>query len=189
MIKVIHRFIDPDLGEVFFRRNSRAKRYIIRIKEEETSVTIPFLGNLNEAEKFLNQSREKLIKKKSQTDSQKIRLISKISEEESMALKNKAIAFLPARLEELAQENHFQYNLCKIGKSRSSWGSCSSRQTIILSAYLILLPENLIDYVILHELCHTIEANHSPAFWQLLDKYTNGQAKSLRKELRNYLLK
>jgi predicted metal-dependent hydrolase len=50
----------------------------------------------------------------------------------------------------------------------------------------MLLPPHLIEYVLLHELCHTIEMNHSQAFWNLLDRHTGGKAKALKKEIRGW---
>lgn len=73
-----------------------------------------------------------------------------------------------------------------IKQTRSCWGSCSGKQNINLSLFLMLLPYKFIDYVMLHELCHLCEMNHSPRFWTLLDSFTEGNAKTLRRELREY---
>lgn len=102
------------------------------------------------------------------------------------ALRHIAEIYLPQRLQELASKYNFQYNTIGLRNSHSRWGSCNSNRNINLSIYLQLLPDHLIDYVILHELCHTIEMNHSSIFWSLMDNVTNKRAKSLRKELRKY---
>ncbi|MDR2804521.1 MAG: M48 family metallopeptidase [Dysgonamonadaceae bacterium] len=105
---------------------------------------------------------------------------------EDKELRTCAQRYLPAEMQRLAQQHGFLYQQVKIRKSRTRWGSCSSRGIINLSFYLMLLPIHLIEYVLLHELCHTVEMNHSAAFWSLLDKHTQGRSKMLRKELRQY---
>ena len=102
------------------------------------------------------------------------------------ALRNIAQRELPPRLKELADKHGFRYTRVTLRDSHSRWGSCSSHRTISLSIYLQLLPPHLADYVMLHELCHTVEMNHGERFWKLLDSLTNGKAKQLRKELKGY---
>ncbi|MGM9758987.1 MAG: M48 family metallopeptidase [Parabacteroides sp.] len=102
------------------------------------------------------------------------------------AFRYEANRLLPERLAELARQYHFSFSQVKINNSRGRWGSCSTRKSINLSLYLMLLPWPLIDYVLLHELCHTVEMNHSDRFWRLMDRVTDSKAHALRRELKNY---
>lgn len=102
------------------------------------------------------------------------------------ALRHEAKRLLPSRLHMLAQRYGFSYSQVKILNSKSHWGSCTIKHHINLSLSLMLLPWHLIDYVLLHELCHTIEMNHSKQFWELMNKVTNQKAMELKKELKNY---
>lgn len=100
--------------------------------------------------------------------------------------RKEAKIYLPKRLQELAQEHGFSYNKVSIRHSKGRWGSCSAQKNISLSLSLMRLPYHLIDYILLHELCHTIEMNHSPRFHQLLNSVCGGQSKILNKELKQY---
>jgi predicted metal-dependent hydrolase len=100
--------------------------------------------------------------------------------------KIEAHEYLPDRLLHWTNVYGFKYKSLTIKNTHSFWGKCGGDNSIILSLHLMHLPDHLIDYVILHELCHTIQKNHQKAFWQLLDRYTSGKAKMLAKEMKNY---
>jgi len=93
--------------------------------------------------------------------------------------------FLPVRVHYFAQKFNFQYQKVVIKKAGTRWGSCSYQNNINLNLHLMRLPEHLRDYVILHELAHTIEKNHGPRFWALLDKIS-GNAYGLDQEMKQY---
>ena len=91
-------------------------------------------------------------------------------------LRQEAERVLPEKLEHWSQHCQLPYRSVKIDSAKSRWGCCSSSKDIKLSYYLLLLPERLIDYVIVHELCHTREMNHGPRFKALLHSYFNDYA-------------
>lgn len=101
-------------------------------------------------------------------------------------LRREAKRLLPLRLMQLATIHGFTCNGVKIQSSQTRWGSCSRKKEINLSFYLLTVPPHLIDYVLLHELCHTVEMNHGDKFWKLMDKVTENKTKLLRKELKKY---
>jgi len=101
-------------------------------------------------------------------------------------LRKEAKRVLPIRVKELAIRHGFKFQDVKIQSSKTRWGSCSGKKNINLSYFLMLVPDYLYEYVILHELCHTIEMNHGAKFWNLMNKVTDGKALELRKELKKY---
>lgn len=86
-------------------------------------------------------------------------------------LKKEAREYLSRRTEILAANHNFHFEKLKFTHSKTRWGSCSSRGTISLNIALMNLPLPLIDYVIIHELCHLRQMNHSPEFWREVEKY------------------
>jgi hypothetical protein len=100
-------------------------------------------------------------------------------------LKDEAVELLPSRLNKLADKHGYSYTDVKIKKMHSRWGSCSNLKVIVLSYYLVQLPWELIDYVLLHELVHTMHMDHSPKFWgTLADELPN--LKYLRRQIKSY---
>jgi hypothetical protein len=102
------------------------------------------------------------------------------------ALRLEAKRVLPTKTDHFAKLFGLNYNQIKINKSLSRWGSCSGKKNINYSLYLMLLPEIYIDYIVCHELAHTVEMNHSEKFWRLLNDFCDGKAKDLRSSLRKY---
>jgi len=102
-----------------------------------------------------------------------------------LALRYEAHNYLPARLKELADKHGFKYNDIRIKKITSRWGSCSSKNNINLSLFMIKLPDDLIDYILLHELTHTIHKNHGVNFWNHLQQIT-GNAKGFAARVKKY---
>lgn len=102
------------------------------------------------------------------------------------AWRREAKADLPERVKRLAVVHGFRHGAVSVRNARTRWGSCSPTDDISLSIHLMKLPDHLIDYIILHELCHTKHKNHGKRFHALLDRVTGSRHLLLRKELRNY---
>lgn len=112
-----------------------------------------------------------------------------IKETIESACRSEAKGLLPQLVKDLASKHDFLVNEVKVNSSRSRWGSCSSKKNINLSLYCLMLPKHLVEFVILHELCHTKEMNHGERFWALLDSVTGGRSRTLTKELKAVKLK
>lgn len=175
------QYKDSDFGIVKVTVNRRARRIIMRPVIDGLCVTAPYYATLLDVKNAVDRYRAPLLVKWEEVKKRTV-----TSTEEVERLRKEAKLFLPRRVAELAYMFDFHYKDLKIQSSKTRWGSCSGKNSINLSLYLMRVPGHLIDYVILHELCHTVHHNHSAQFWELMDKVTNGQAKAMRKELSNY---
>lgn len=88
-------------------------------------------------------------------------------------LRKRARDTLVPRLARLARIHGFSYSRTQVRCQKTRWGSCSARGTISLNLQLLFLPARLADYVLIHELCHTVHLNHSPAFWELVARHVD----------------
>lgn len=101
-------------------------------------------------------------------------------------IRKEAKAYLPGRTEELARLHGFSYRGVTVKNVTSRWGSCSASNHINLNIHLMRLPDHLTDYVILHELTHTIHKNHGSRFWECLNEHTDGKARQLAAEMKQF---
>ena len=99
------------------------------------------------------------------------------------ALKREAERLLPPRLENLSIKYGKRYKDVSVKQLKRRWGSCDNHQNITLNLYLMELPWEYVDYVLLHELAHTQEMNHGPDFWRVLTRM-EPRARDLAKQLR-----
>lgn len=140
-------------GEVFFYRGARYKlllersaphsKICVRLTDDSLAVSLP--------EPLLSAKRG---------------AIRKAIED---FYRQQAHRYLPKRLNELAETHGFEYERVRIKNQKTRWGSCSAKRNINLNLRLMMAPDGAIDYVIIHELCHLRELNHTPAFWAYVE--------------------
>jgi predicted metal-dependent hydrolase len=99
--------------------------------------------------------------------------------------RDEAAKILPMRIRELSRIHKLPFFKLSLRNNVSRWGSCSSENNINLNIHLMRLPDYLIDYVLLHELTHTIIKDHSRKFWDYLSKICPNLDKC-RREMKNY---
>jgi len=173
------------IGKVLFERSRRSRRINITIKPfRGIRVAVPSGVSFKAAGKFLHD-KEDWVKR------HLVRMRRYESELKAVPAglreidKTVAKRVLTGRLKKLAETYGFTYNRVTIRNQRTRWGSCSHDNNISLNMKLLKLPDDLIDYVLLHELAHTRVPNHSPEFWQELEKYVPG-ARAYTSRLRKY---
>ena len=170
MTKTAHKTImDPEIGEVTFRKSARGRRVAIRVHPVRgVTVSVPALVPYAAAMAFFRLKRDWVLETmRRQKDRMKDVPVAAPGEVE--ALRRQAKAELPLRLAELAARYGFIYNKVTIKHNSSNWGSCSTRNNINLNLNIVRLPNVLQDYVLLHELCHLRHHDHGHAFHLLLE--------------------
>ncbi len=91
--------------------------------------------------------------------------------DEIKELAERALVAIPQKAEKLAREMGVSYGRITIRNQVSRWGSCSSKKNLNFNCLLMLCPEDVLDYVIVHELCHLRHMNHSKEFWADVERY------------------
>lgn len=136
-------------------------------------VRAPWYANRWDIERFvaskkdwLQQALDKLEKARSEEVPHE-----EVDEKMLQELVKQAKKLIPPRVEYFAAMIGVEYGRIAIRNQKTRWGSCSSKGNLNFNCLLMLVPEDVRDYVIVHELCHLIELNHSPAFWAQVAKY------------------
>jgi len=173
------------VGSVLFERSKRAKHVNISVKPSRgVRVAVPYRVSFNKAEEFV-RSKIDWIKMQLEKMKQYEREYNFTSGVNDNIDKTRAKSKLTGRLKYLAGKHGYTYNRVFIRNQRTRWGSCSHKNNISLNMKLVLLTEELMDYVILHELVHTHRKDHSKDFWTEIDKLV-GDGKKISSRLRKY---
>jgi len=174
-------------GNVLFERSHRAKRLNITVRPSRgVRVAVPHWMTFEEAHKIVSARSGWIRKHTLKIERERLKDETFIKDLPVIEKKEARIK-ITERLDELAQKYGFTYNRVFIRSQKTRWGSCSAKNNINLNIKLARLPEELLDYVILHELVHTKVKNHGLAFWAELDKIL-GEAKKIDAKMRPYRL-
>lgn len=176
----------PTLGVIECVRSIRARsiRLVVR-SDGSLRLTYPLFASKAKAIAFA-ESKEAWIVKTRQRLAERQEATPTISRLDIKTLRNSAREYLPTTLARMAQKHGFHYTSLRLSSARTRWGSCSGKNGISLSIFIMLLPIHLREFIILHELCHTRHHNHSAAFHALLNALVEGKEKALNKELKAY---
>lgn len=157
------------------KKSSRAKRLRITINtEREIIVTIPERISIRYAENFIKEKsawiENSLEKIRQKVEKHAPSILPRSSKKDFDVNKEKALNLAVKKLEQWNTVYHTRWNKVTIRNTSTRWGSCSKQGNVSFNYKLVYLPEDLLDYLIVHELCHLKEMNHSPKFWKLVER-------------------
>ena len=174
------------LGMIECVRSLRARSIRLVVRRDGTlRLTYPLFSSRAKAIAFA-ESKSEWIERTRQRITERTAQYPTITPSEVERLRREARAYVPTTLARLAQEHGFKYTSLRISSAHTRWGSCSGRNGISISLFVMLLPEHLREFILLHELCHTRHHNHSAAFHSLLDTLLGGNEKIYIRELKKY---
>jgi predicted metal-dependent hydrolase len=173
------------IGRVLFEPSRRAKRLNVSVRPfKGVRVAVPRRTSFKKAREFV-YSQCAWIRKQLGRIERMEKSCYVLSKKAASIDEAEAKKKIVNRLDELARLHGFAYNRVYVRNLKSRWGSCSHRNNISLNLKLIALPEEVLDYVILHELVHTRVKNHGEDFWQELER-VSGDARALNLSLQQY---
>jgi len=168
------------------RRSSRARRLRLTVYCTGSVVlTAPSSLGLRHMEDFILQKTAWIIAKLDFFKKHPQPLPVKASKKEFAALKPQAFSLAKRKVDHWNRFYGFEYNRINIKNQTTRWGSCSKKGNLNFNYKIVKLGERLVDYLVVHELCHLKEFNHSEKFWALVAK-TIPEYKACRKELKNH---
>lgn len=151
----------------------------------ELSATLPRGFRLEQLENFIRQKADWILRKINLARKRRPNLLlPKANRREYLARKNEALALAKNKVERFGAIYNLHPAKISIRNQKTRWGSCSRKGNLSFSYKIIYLSERYLDYIIIHELCHLKEFDHSKRFWDLVKKKCSDY-KNLRKEIRN----
>lgn len=164
---------------------SNRRTMAIQVNSDLTvTVRAPVRASRKEIERML-QEKESWIQKSIQKFrereiSYEAEAIEPLSDADMKRLAGQAMDYIPGRVAYFARQAGVDYGRITIRSQKTRWGSCSSKGNLNFNCLLMLTPPEVIDYVVVHELCHRKEMNHSRAFWEEVAKILPGYREQVR---------
>ena len=169
---------------VTIRRHRRAKHLRIIVRGDgSVTLTLPLFISVRRGQKFLESKEEWIRERLRDFAMRSDTILRRGGAREYRDSRETARRFVEERLSYFQKFYKVTWKQVSIRNQKTRWGSCSRTGRLSFNYRLLLLPLHLADYVIVHELCHLLELNHSPRFWALVAK-TAPEYQVLRKELR-----
>ncbi len=147
---------------------SRRKTLSMSLKPEGLIVRVPLRTSDRQVRQFIDSHRDWLQKAAVRQEERQRELadVPRLTKEELRGLAEKARAYLPERVRYYAPKVGGTYGRIAIRTQKSRWGSCSAKGNLNFNCLLMLTPPEVIDSVVVHELCHRKEMNHSETFYR-----------------------
>lgn len=152
---------------------SRRKTVAIQIKKDGTiCIRAPYTIKNIELQSLLKEKETWILKNLKKMEEKQLRCenIEKLSQEEIQRLADLALKVIPDKVRYYAEIMQVSYGKITIRNQKTRWGSCSAKGNLNFNCLLMLVPEEVLNYVVVHELCHLLEMNHSKAFWRKVEQ-------------------
>lgn len=156
---------------------SNRKTLGLEIREEGTLlVRAPYRLPQKDILRFINEKSDwiekgmKKVKERQEKTREELQDVQRLTMQEIEQLADRALEVIPKRVAYYAEKTGVTYGRITIRNQKTRWGSCSQKGNLNFNCLLMLAPPEVVDYVVVHELCHRKEMNHSPRFWAEVEK-------------------
>lgn len=143
-------------------------------RDGKITAQAPYQASTQEISDFVDGKMGWIEKNLAQLEEKKKELeknpVERLSMEEIDRLAQEALDYIPGRVKYYAAKMNVTYRSITIRNQKTRWGSCSAKGGLNFNCLLMLAPKEVIDYVVVHELCHRLEMNHSPRFWSEVER-------------------
>jgi predicted metal-dependent hydrolase len=170
MVKNYKLMIGSEIISCKIKKNGKATRLKITVDINGVSVVIPSFVQEIEAKRFLEAKKNWIMTrvKELQVHQEEQLAQGELRKQLASWYRQQATEAIMSRVMYYSEKVGVVYHTVRIKDQKTRWGSCSAKKNLNFSWRLIMAPPEVLDYVVVHELCHLIHLNHSPAFWQLV---------------------
>jgi len=170
------------------KKSEKAKRMRLAVYcDGSVVITSPMGIRMSVVEKFFEDKKQWVLKKLEYFKESDVALVRKYSQADYVKYKDEAMEFVVDRVAYFNSDGKFKFNNIFIKNQKTRWGSCSRKGNLNFNYKILFLPKEIQDYIIVHEMCHLKEFNHSKKFWNLVESVMP-EYLEIKKELRKHEL-